>query len=429
MDVLIQPSTLSGTIRAISSKSDVHRLLMAAALSKGKTKISFTTLSEDIAATVGVLRTMGANIEIAGSDGDYTATVCGITALPRGVTLDAGECGTTARLILPIAAALCDAFTLTGKNGLLKRPFADLCACMAENGTVCSDTLLPITASGKLQSGVYRIRGDVSSQYISGLLFALPLLEGDSEILLTSPLVSAGYVDMTLGTLARFGIAVEKRESGFFICGGQTYLSVEHAVAEGDWSNATFWLCAGAIGGEIHVTGLEAESLQRDRNVWRALKRIGAEVLQEADVFTVRAATLSGIDLYGQDIPDALPAMATVLTLAAGDSRITGGARLRIKESDRIATTVAMLRALGADITGTDDGFVIHGVESFSGGAVDAANDHRIAMCAAIAAQRATAPVRICGAECVNKSYPTFFADFEKLGGKYSVISGESSEN
>lgn len=421
MDILIQPSPLSGSIRAISSKSDVHRALIASALARGVTHVHFTTLSEDIAATVSVLRTLGASVTVDGEDGDYIAAVCGITEAQSGVTLDANECGTTARLILPIAAALTDGFTLTGKNGLLARPFAELCACMAENGTATSDTLLPITANGRLQSGVFKLRGDVSSQYISGLLFALPLLKGDSEIVLTTPAVSAGYIAMTCSTLCRFGIEVETRENGYFIRGGQRYVSPLDVIAEGDWSSATFWLAAGAIGDAVTVHGLAPNSLQKDRGVLQALKRAGAVIDGE---YTVRSAPLVGIDLFGEDIPDALPALATVFALAKGDSRITGGARLRIKESDRIATTVAMLRALGADIVAAEDGFRIRGVQQFTGGTVDAANDHRIAMCAAIAAQRATGPVIIRGAECVNKSYPTFFEDFKKLGGIYRVIHG-----
>lgn len=410
MDIRITPSTLSGEIRAISSKSDVHRALIASALAKGETKISFTTLSEDIKATIDVLCTMGANIKLSGNDGDYIATVCGIEKMPRGVTLDANECGTTARVILPVAAALCDSFTLTGKNGLTKRPFKDLCECIAQNGTDCSDEFLPITTNGKLKSGIYKIRGDISSQYISGLLFALPLLDGDSEIHLTAPLVSAGYIDMTLDTLARFNIIVEKTSFGYKVKGNQTYSSDGDYTAEGDWSNATFWLCASAIGGDITVNGLDTSSYQKDKEILEILESAGKE--------------LHAVSFNGEDIPDALPALATTLALAKGKSVISGGARLKIKESDRIASTVSMLKALGADIEGTDDGFIINGVESFCGGEVDAANDHRIAMCAAIASQRATGDVIIRGAECVNKSYPTFFEDFKKLGGKFDVTNG-----
>ncbi|MBQ6892980.1 MAG: 3-phosphoshikimate 1-carboxyvinyltransferase [Clostridia bacterium] len=427
MDIRIEPQKLSGNIRAISSKSDVHRFLMAAALANGTSAVHFTTLSDDISATVSVLSAMGAKIDVSGKDGDYTATICGIKKMPANTVLDANECGTTARLILPIAAALTDSFTITGKNGLLKRPFLDLCYCLAQNGTTCSDTHLPITASGKLTSGIYKIRGDVSSQYISGLLFALPLLDGDSEIVLTTPLVSAGYIAMTVDTLSRFGIEVDKTENGYKVKGNQTYRAVADYTAEGDWSNGTFWIAAGVIGGDITVNGLDTNSYQKDKDILKILTRAFATFkvyCNEEKSIRAHKSSFSAVSFNGEDIPDALPALATVLSLAEGKSVISGGARLKIKESDRIATTASMLKALGADIEGTDDGFVINGVSHFTGGEIDAANDHRIAMCAAIASQRATGEVIIRGAECVNKSYPTFFEDFEKLGGRYSVTGG-----
>ncbi|MBQ4557192.1 MAG: 3-phosphoshikimate 1-carboxyvinyltransferase [Clostridia bacterium] len=427
MDIRIEPRKLSGTIRAISSKSDVHRLIIGAALAKGTSKIHFTTLSEDIAATIGAVRMMGAVIDLDGSDGDYTVTVTGLCAMPKNAVLYAHECGTTARLLLPVAAALSDSFTLTGSGGLNKRPFAELCEAMEPRGTKCSDTHLPITTSGRLTSGVFKIRGDVSSQYISGLLFALPLLDGDSEIQLTTPAVSAGYIDMTLDTLSKFNIKVEKTASGYRVRGNQTYRPIADCTAEGDWSNGTFWIAAGVIGGDITVNGLDTDSYQKDKDILKILTRAFATFkvyCNEEKSIRVQKSSFSAVSFNGEDIPDALPALATVLSLANGKSVISGGSRLKIKESNRIATTVSMLKALGADIEGTDDGFVINGVSSFTGGEVDAANDHRIAMCAAIASQRATGEVIIRGAECVNKSYPTFFEDFKKLGGNYSVING-----
>lgn len=423
MDIRIEPRILSGEVRAISSKSDVHRLALAAALSKGETKIGFTTLADDIKATFNVLSAMGAEIEISGKDGDYIAKIRGIEKIPDSPILDANECGTTARIILPVAAALSSGFTMTGKNGLLKRPFGDLVKCMEENGTKCSSEYLPISTCGRLKSGVYSIRGDVSSQYISGLLFALPLLEGDSEIVLTTPLSSAGYVEITLRTLANFGIEVTKTSSGFLVKGNQKYISPKVCTAEGDWSNSLFWLCGAAIGNAITVNNLNADSPHKDRSALNLIKNAGA-LVHGIESVTVASAPLCGINISGEDIPDALPILATMLSLAKGKSVITGGARLKIKESDRIKTTTAMLTSLGVSVEATDDGFIIDGVESFKGGVVDAANDHRIAMCAAIASQRATGDVIIKGAECVNKSYPTFFEDFKKLGGKYSVIDG-----
>lgn len=422
MDINIQNTKLCGEIRAISAKSDVHRFLIAAALAPGRSKISFTTLSADISATVGVLRTLGAEITVCGGDGDYTATVLGARPVPQDCVLDAGECGTTARLCLPVAAALTDGFTMTGEAGLAARPFADLCTAMQSGGADCSSDRLPIRVRGRLTAGDYTIRGDVSSQYISGLLFALPLLGGDSRIHLSTPLASAGYVDMTLDTLSRFGVTVEKAADGYFIPGGQTYRPVAAYAAEGDWSNAAFWLCAGALGGDICVRGLDRASRQRDRVISELLQAAGADVSFAGDGVRVRGGALHAINVDGRDIPDLCPVLACVLACADGESKISGSARLRLKESDRIASTTALLCALGGDAVPTSDGFVLHGKSALPGGVCAAANDHRIAMCAAVLACRTAGGVRLLGAQAVNKSYPTFFHDFQKLGGTYSVI-------
>ena len=422
MDIYVANRPLVGRIRAISSKSDVHRFLFAAALADGRSSVHFTTLSDDIAASIAALRALGAGISLSGADGNYTAEIDGIAEPRRDALLDAAECGTTARLLLPIAAALGGGFTLTGKPGLAARPFDALCTALAAHGAQLDRARLPITGRGRLQSGVYRIRGDVSSQYISGLLFALPRLAGDSEILLTTPLVSAGYVDMTLDTLARFGVQVEKTAGGFCIPGGQTFTPVRGYAAEGDWSNAGYFLAAGALGGNVTVEGLSAYSRQRDRRLLDLLMQAGAAVTRHPDgSITVSGGRLRGIDANGEDIPDALPMLAAVLATAAGESRITGAARLRLKESDRIATTAAMRTALGGDVTAHADGFAVRG-KRLVGGTVDAANDHRILMTAAVLAAATEGGVTIRGAEAVNKSYPTFFEDLQKLGGETNVV-------
>ena len=422
MDIYVANRPLAGRIRAISSKSDVHRFLFAAALADGRSSVHFTTLSDDIKASIAALGALGAAIRVHGADGSYTAEIDGIVKPHENTLLDAAECGTTARLLLPVAAALGGGFTLTGKPGLAARPFDALCAALAANGAQLDRDRLPITGRGGLQSGIYRIRGDVSSQYISGLLFALPRLAGDSEIALTAPLVSAGYVDMTLDTLARFGVRIEKTTGGFFVPGGQTYTPVCGYTAEGDWSNAGYFLAAGALGGKVTVKGLSMDSRQRDRRLLDLLKAAGAVVTQDANGdITVSGGNLRGISFDGEDIPDALPMLVAVLATAAGESRITGAARLRLKESDRIATTAAMLAALGGDVTVCADGFAVRGTR-LVGGTVNAANDHRIAMTAAVLAAATDGGVTICGAEAVNKSYPTFFADLQKLGGQTHVV-------
>lgn len=422
MDIYVANRPLTGRIRAISSKSDVHRFLFAAALADGRSSVHFTTLSDDIKASIAALRALGADISLSGADGGYTAEIGGIAEPKRDALLDAAECGTTARLLLPVAAALGGGFTLTGKPGLAARPLDALCTALAAHGAQLDRDRLPITGHSRLQSGVYRIRGDVSSQYISGLLFALPRLAGDSEIALTAPLVSAGYVDMTLDTLVRFGVRIEKTTGGFIIPGRQTFTPVRDYTAEGDWSNAGYFLAAGALGGNVTVEGLFAGSRQRDRRLLDLLMQAGAVVTRHPDGgITVSGGRLRGINADGEDIPDALPMLVGVLATAAGESRITGAARLRLKESDRIATTAAMLTALGGDVTGGRDGFAVRG-KCLGGGTVDAANDHRIVMTAAVLAAATEVGVTIRGAEAVNKSYPTFFEDLQKLGGETNVV-------
>lgn len=428
MDIQIENAPLSGCIRAISSKSDVHRFLIAAALSDGCSCIRFTTLSDDIKATANALCALCANISFHSETEGFRAEVKGNLKKNGAPALFAGECGTTARLLLPVAAALYDAYTLDGAPGLRRRPLEPLCEAMRAGGAEVSGNFLPISCRGRLKSGVYEIRGDVSSQYISGLLFALPLLTGDSEIRLITPLVSAGYVDMTLKTLRRFGIQIKKNTWGYRVPGGQRFHAVPDYTAEGDWSNALFWLCAGALGGKVTVTGLLPDSLQRDKNAVAVLAEAGSAIKWFGDKITVAAAPLRAVSFNGEDMPDALPALAAALTTADGVSQIRGGARLKIKESDRLHTTAEMIRALGGSIECQPDGFIIRG-STLCGGICDAANDHRIAMSAAILATKTAGGAVVCGAEAVAKSYPSFFEDFQKLGGKCHVLTNGQTHN
>ena len=263
-----------------------------------------------------------------------------------------------------------------------------------------------ILAAGRLESGRFLLPGDVSSQFFSGLLFALPLLSGPSELRAATPPESAGYIAMTLAALRRFGIVTEPLPDGWAVPGGQRYRSPGAVRAEGDWSNAAFWLAAGALSRPVTVTGLQAESGQGDRVILEYLRRFGAEVEQNADAVTVRPAPLRGCSLDVRSTPDLAPPLALLAACAAGTTRITGAARLRYKESDRLASIAAALRALGADVRDLPDGLEIAGGR-LTGGTVDACGDHRIAMLAAIASARCD--VRLRGAECVEKSDPHFW--------------------
>ncbi len=286
-----------------------------------------------------------------------------------------------------------------GHGRLPDRPQEILLHLLAEHGAAADAGRLPLTLSGGLRGGRFTLPGDVSSQYVSGLLFALPLLPEGGEICLSTPLQSAGYVEMTLRSLARFGVGVERTATGYLVPGGQKYRSPGELSPEGDWSNAAFFLAAG-----VEVTGLDRESAQGDRVIERLLPALGGGAV---------------VDL--EQIPDLLPILAVAAARARGVTRFVGGARLRLKESDRIESTASLLRALGVGAETLPDGLTVHG-GSFVGGLVDGANDHRIVMAAAVAAVTAKGAVTIRGAEAVAKSYPRFFEDLKSLGGIFHVL-------
>ncbi len=416
MERLIPPAVASGCIAAIPSKSDAHRLLFCAALADAPTEIVVGEgeLSADIHATIGCIRALGGEV----SEGKDTLCVTPINhaALTDPRVCDCGESGSTARFLLPIAAVLGEyaPITLVGHGRLPERPFAPLCDAMREGGATLDRDLLPITARGGLRAGEYRIAGNVSSQYITGLLLALPLLGRESRITLTSPLASSGYVEMTLATMARFGVEVRADANGFTVPVAR-YCSPRRVTADGDWSNAAFWLSAGAVGGEVSVTGLSPDSRQGDRRVVDILARFGASVKVCGDCVTVARGSLRGITLSVDEIPDLVPVLAVVAALAEGETRFTDAGRLRLKESNRLATVSAMICNLGGDARVDGDSLIVRGRPALCGGTANSAGDHRIAMSAAIAALGATAPVRVCGAEAVNKSYPAFWQDCARL--------------
>ena len=347
MDMIIRPSRLSGTLDAISSKSFAHRLLICAALADRPTRIGVNGLSDDINATVRCLEAMGRGIVT--QDDALVVEPFGKTR-PPSVVLDCGESGSTARFLLPLAAHLFDSFTLTGSGRLPGRPFAPLCRALADAGCSFDSDTLPLTGTGKIRPGSFSIEGDVSSQFISGLLFALPLLDGDSSVALTTPLQSAGYVEMTIEVLALFGIEIEKNECGFRVKGNQQYRSPGEAKAEGDWSNAAFFLCMGALGGAVSLRGLSLKSTQGDREVVDILGRFGADTYAGDGGCKVTAGTLRAISIDASQIPDLVPVLAVVASTAAGETKIFNAQRLRIKESDRIQSTFDLLSGLGADV-------------------------------------------------------------------------------
>ena len=401
-----------GAVTAPGSKSEAHRALICAALSEGENEIFCAGISKDISATVGCLRALGADITV--SDG--VLRVGRADRSPKGRRiLPCGESGSTLRFLLPLIGALSAEATFLTEGRLLQRPIEPLVACLSAHG---ADISLGdgIRCTGSLTAGEYVIPGDISSQFVSGLLFALPLLSGDSSLVVTGRTESRGYITMTENAVARSGISFDRTENGYFIRGGQDHAFPKGYRVGGDWSSAAFFLCMGAFSdGGITVEGLSEDSLQGDREILDILERFGARISRCKDGITVSRGALYGVTVDASLIPDLVPAVSAVAAGADGTTVIENAGRLRFKESDRLKTTCAMLSALGADIKETADGLVINGKSRLRGGVTGSYGDHRIAMSAAVAAGICDGEVVIDGAECVEKSYPAFWNDLDSL--------------
>ena len=334
-------------------------------------------------------------------------------------TLDCGESGSTLRFMLPVACALGANASFHMQARLPKRPLSPLYEELAAHGcTLSAQGTSPLAVSGLLRGGTFTIAGNISSQFITGLLISLPLVNGDSEIKVTGELESRPYVDLTLQTLRAFGVTVTAQAEGFAVRGGQPFLSPGTLTVEGDWSNAACWLACGAIGTQpVTVTGLSLQSPQGDKAFVDILSRFGAQVHTADDSVTVSGGALTGIAVDARDIPDLVPMIAAVALKARGETHIHHAARLRLKESDRLRVIADTLRSFGADITETPDGLRITGGRTLHGAQIDGAEDHRIVMMAAVASALCEGEVTIRGADAVHKSYPRFFADFRTLGG------------
>lgn len=419
MTVECTPSVLSGKIRAISSKSHAHRVLICAGLSEKATKIYCNVMSKDIAATIDCLKSMGTEISV---DGD-TITVAP-KEFKKNADLDCNESGSTLRFFMPLVSALGMDATISGSGRLPQRPISPLKEEMEKKGvTFHTGNQFPLHLTGQLQSGEYEIQGNISSQFITGLLFALPILDGDSTIKLIPPVESKSYLDITVSVLRRFGIRIEEKENLYIIKGNQKYISPEEIRVEGDWSNASFFLCAGALNEDgITVTDLDVSSPQGDKKILEVLSSMGADVKISGNEITVKKKNLNGITVDASDIPDAVPIISVVATACSGDTKIINAGRLRIKESDRIKSVTDMLLSVGADAEETDDGIIIHGGKDLTGGTVEGCNDHRIVMSASILSCLCKNNVMITDSNAVEKSYPDFFKDYNKMGGKANVI-------
>ena len=410
MDITLTPSCPTGRIKAISSKSAAHRILICAAFADKDTVVRCDNTNKDIEATANCLCALGAQIR-------YQKPYFHVTPIRTpvsGATLPCNESGSTLRFLLPIIPALgVDArFSMAGR--LPERPLSPLYEELVSHGAqLGKQGTNPLTSSGKLSGDVYTIRGDVSSQFISGLLFALTFSGNGGQLIIEGKTESAPYIDMTVDALSLFGAAPTKTANGYIISKNVSLRSPLTLDVEGDWSGAAFPLCMGAIGnGEVTVYGLKNDSHQGDRAIVDILRRFGADVSESEGEFTVKGGKpLHGITVDATQIPDMVPALATVACVAEGVTTIYGASRLRLKESDRLMTVRSMLTALGADVRETDDGLIINGVPRLSGGTTDSFNDHRIAMSAAVASAASNGNITVLGAQCASKSYPDFWWD------------------
>lgn len=416
--ITVSASPIRGTAVAPPSKSAAHRALLCAALA-GEGSVSGVGGSEDMRATLGAIRAMGPAIRRQGDTVTVApGTECG---QEEPVAVDCRESGSTLRFFIPVFAAMGRRCVFTGCGRLPERPLGVYEECLPAHGIAMKKRdgySLPLEISGQLEPGLFELPGNVSSQFISGLLFALPLCGGDSDIRLTAPLESAAYVDMTADAMREAGVTVEQTADGWKVPGKQRYRPQSYLV-EGDWSQAAFLLAMGALGGEIALTGLRLHSRQGDRAIVPLLRRFGADISASPEGVRCRKSELHAIEIDASQIPDLVPVLAVLGSFARGTTVIRGAARLRLKESDRLAAIADCLRRAGGKIKETGDGLLVEGAQDLPGGVtVPGYRDHRIVMSMAVAALKCGRPLTIENAESVNKSWPEFFDVYTSCGGE-----------
>lgn len=420
MERKLLPCSFAGQVSAIPSKSLAHRALICAALCRESTEVYLSDASQDILATIDCLERLGASIE---------NTANGLHVQPiqkptQKVKLNCGESGSTLRFLLPVAAALTEESSFSGSGRLPERPLLPLLEALAVHGMKYSAASLPLSVSHWQKGGLFSLPGNISSQFASGILLAAPLLQEDLEISFSSPLESSSYLELSCQVMEIFGISIKKDSNSYMIEKEARYTSPGSFTVEVDWSNAAFWLTAGALSSHgIAVSGLNKDSAQGDRKVLELLEQMGASSYWRDDIlYIMNRGRLNALSIDAADIPDLVPILAVAAACAKGTTRIEHISRLRHKESDRVATTVQLINDLGGMAQATEDKLIITGVEQLYGGKVQSYNDHRIAMAAAIAAAQSRDAIILQDSQAVAKSYPKFWQDYEKLGGQASVI-------
>lgn len=420
MNVRIKPGLLKGDLIVPPSKSLSHRAIIAAGLSKGKSVISNILFSKDILATISAIEAIGAKVT---RDGDT------LTILGKGYTerknnvIDSNESGSTVRFMIPIALTVDEPITFIGKNNLVNRPLDAFLEIFNEQGIKYekeANTYLPLKVFNGLKSGEFKIKGDISSQFITGLLYALPLLNGDSKIIITTELESKGYIDLTIDMLKLFGIEIiNNNYKEFIIKGNQTYKPHDYQV-EGDYSQSAFFLVADLLGSDINLLAMNPNSHQGDKKIIEDIKAFNGKIDFKNNILKAYPTKTNGATIDFSQSPDLGPAIAVLASLSKGKTEFVNAARLRIKECDRITCVREELEKLGVKIEENPDGMIIEGMDKVKGGILDSHNDHRLRMSFAVLATVASGDVVITNAECVSKSFPNFFEVFEALGGNIS---------
>ncbi|WP_315068633.1 3-phosphoshikimate 1-carboxyvinyltransferase [uncultured Clostridium sp.] len=426
-DFKIHPRKLNGEVKIPPSKSMAHRAVICAALGDGVSKVTNVDYSDDIIATIEAMSSLGARI----TKKEEHLEICGIKS-PENIEanlvrserlIDCNESGSTLRFLVPIAALFDGVNRFVGRGNLGKRPLDTYYNIFDEQNIKYSykEGVLDLKTEGKLQSGEFKVKGNISSQFITGLLFTLPLLDGDSKILITTEMESKGYIDLTLSAMKDFGIEIiNNNYEEFIIKGNQTYKSRDYRV-EGDYSQGAFFFCADALSNNVILNDLKLDSLQGDKEVIDILTRMGLDIINKNNgLIGIANERLKATIIDGSQCPDIIPVVALVAALSIGTTEIINAGRLRIKECDRLAAVTSELNKLGAKIKEREDGLIIEGVKELKGGAeVWSHKDHRIAMTIAIASTVCKEPIVLKDYECVSKSYPQFWEDFKSLGGVF----------
>lgn len=427
--VKIFPKKLKGSVNIPPSKSLAHRAIISSGLAKGESIIENISYSKDILATIYGMNSFGVSINEVHKDNNKTLNIKGVNRIEiQNNIIDCIESGSTLRFLIPIALLQDDReVTFTGTGKLPQRPLDEYYNIFNKGNIFYQNERgnLPLKVKGKLKPGEFHLKGDISSQFITGLMFALPLLNENSKIIITSKLESKAYVDLTMDILSKFGINIENNlYKEFYIKGNQSYINRNYKV-EGDFSQAAFWLVAGAIGEEIRCKNLNINSLQGDKEIINIIKSMGGSIDINEDYIKSNPSELKGIIADASEIPDLVPILAVAGSVSRGVTKIINAKRARIKECDRLHAIACELNKIGGEVEELEDSLIIKGNKKLKGGVVDSWNDHRIAMALAVASIACERPLIINNSEAVEKSYPNFWQEFNNVGGN---LTRESSK-